>query len=134
VRRVATVAITAGVVVAAVAVPAAASGDTGFWHSAGLRGVDAFGVYRVRPAKVRLSFLLKDTRKDRYTAAVRLVFTEGHHRRSVRVMALPRVRTPERWRTAVSANTGHLYVQECAGRWRKKGFWVRKCGVRVRRY
>jgi hypothetical protein len=111
-----------------------ASADSGFWRSSGLHGVDAFGVYRARPARVRLSFLLKDLRKDGYSAAVRFTFTERHHRRSVHFRALHGDRAPARWRAVRSANTGHLYVQECVGTWRKKGFRIRRCGHRRRRY
>jgi hypothetical protein len=138
VRRVATVTLVAGLVVGLVVAllspTASAATAGGFWRSAGLRGVDAFGVYRVRPARVRLSFLLKDRRKDGYSAAVRFTFTERHHRRSVRFRALHGDRAPARWRAVRSANTGHLYVQECVGTWRKKGFRFRKCGERHRRY
>lgn len=129
--RVATVTLVAGV--ALTALSPVANADTGFWRSAGLRDVDAFGVYRDGPAKTRLSFLLKDLRKDRRTAAVRLTFTERHHRRSVGVLALP-AGARKRWRTVSSANTGHLYVQECIGAWRKKRFRIRSCGPRRRRY
>ena len=113
--------------------PTGASADVGFWRSAGLPGVDAFGVYRTRPGRVRLSFFLEDRRKDRYGAAVRFTFTERHHRNAVRVAALhPGVK--RRWRTVGSANTGHLYVQECVGRWRGKAFRTKKCGGWRRRY
>lgn len=132
VRRVATVTLVVGVVVAVLSPSASAGG--GFWRSAGLPGVDAFGVYRVRPARVALSFLLKDLRKDGYSAAVRFTFTERHHRRSVHFRALHGDRAPARWRAVRSTNTGHLYVQECVGTWRKKGFRFRKCGHRRRRY
>lgn len=143
-RRVMAATLTSGAVFAAVVVAGAtdaravvpmvpASAGTGFWRSAGLHGVDAFGVYRIRHAKVRLSFLLKDTHQDRYAAAVRLTFTERQHRRSVRILALPRD-VPARWRTAASANTGHMYVQECVGTWRKKAFRIKRCGTRQRRY
>ena len=135
VRRVAAVTLVAGVVIAAL--PAAASSahaDSGFWRSAGLPGVDAFGVYRARPARVTLSFLLKDRKKDGHSAAVRFTFTERHHRRSVHFRALHGDRARARWRAVRSANTGHLYVQECVGTWRKKGFRIRKCGHRHRRY
>jgi hypothetical protein len=106
---------------------------TGFWRSSGLRGVDAFGVYRTGPAGARLSFLLKDLRKGRLTAAVRLTFTGRRHHRSVRVVALP-AGVRSQWRTARSANARHLDVQECAGTWRKKRFRIRTCGPRRRRY
>ena len=126
--------------------PPPAAADVGFWRSAGLRGVDAFGVYlvqrparhRVRPASVRVSFLLKDLRADGRTAAVRLTFTGRHHRRSVRVVALP-AGEHQRWRVVRSANAGHLYVQECTGAWRKstrrkQRFRVGVCAPRRRRY
>jgi len=133
-RRVAIVTLTAGVIIAALPPTAGpASADVGFWRSAGLSGVDAFGVYRTRPARVTLSFLLKDRKKDPYSAAVRFSFTERHHRNAVHVAALrPAVRRS--WRTARSANTGHLYVQECVGRWHGKAFRIKKCGGWRRRY
>jgi hypothetical protein len=130
-RRVATVTLTAGVLLAMLS-PARA--DVGFWRSAGLPGIDAFGVYRSRPAKVTLSFLLKDTKKDGYRPAVRFSFTERHHPDSVHVAALPRGRARARWRTVGSRNTGHLYAQECTGRWRGKAFRIKKCGGWRRRY
>ena len=134
-RRVAAVTLVTGVAMTALVLPASpASAGAGFWRSAGLDGVDAFGVYRARPAGVHLSFLLKDVRKDGYSAAVRLTFTERHHRRSVRLRALHGDRAPARWRTVRSANTGHLYVQECVGTWRRKGFHAKRCGDRHRRY
>ncbi|MDN3351771.1 hypothetical protein [Actinomadura sp. DC4] len=129
--RVATATLTAGVIITALG---PASADTGFWRSAGLPGVDAFGVYRTRPARVALAFFLKDTRKDRYGAAVRFSFTERHHRNAVRVVALRPAGAKRRWRTVQSANTGHLYVQECVGRWHGKAFRIKKCGGWRRRY
>jgi hypothetical protein len=132
-RRVATVTLTAGVLLAVLS-PASAGADVGFWRSAGLSGIDAFGVYRNRPAKVTLSFFLKDTKKDGYRPAVRFSFTERHRPDSVHVAALPRGRVRARWRTVGSANTGHLYAQECTGRWRGKVFRIKKCGGWRRRY
>jgi hypothetical protein len=124
----------AGVLTTLLLTATPARADVGFWRSAGLHGVDAFGVYRARPAKVTLSFFLKDTKKDRYAPAVRFTFTERRHRRSVRLLALPRGGVPRQWRSVRSANTGHLYVQECVGTWWKKTFRVKKCGDRRRRY
>lgn len=129
-RGVAAVPLVVGLAVTTLARPVEA--DVGFWRSAGLRGVDAFGVYRVHH-RVRLSFLLKDLRDDGHTAALRLTFTGRHHRRSVRVVALP-AGVHQRWRTVTSANIGHLYIQECAGVWRKREFQVKTCGKRRRRY
>jgi hypothetical protein len=130
-RRVAAMTLMAGVIVAGPTVPASA--DVGFWRSAGLSGVDAFGVYRTRPAGVRLSFLLKDLKKDRYGAAVRFTFTERHHPNAVHVAAL-RTGTRQSWQTVGSANTDHLYAQECVGRWRETAFRIKKCGGWRRRY
>jgi hypothetical protein len=133
-RRVATVTLMAGVIITALSLTATpASADAGFWRSAGLPGVDAFGVYRARPASVTLSFFLKDLKKDRYTAAVRFRFAERHHHRSVRLLAL-HGGGPAQWRTVRSANTGRLYIQECVGTWRKKAFRIKKCGGWRRRY
>jgi hypothetical protein len=129
-RRIAMAALAAGVIVAS---PAVAAADVGFWRSAGLSGVDAFGVYRTRPSQVRLVFFLRDRKKDRYGAAVRFTFTERHRRNAVHVAAL-RPGTVRRWRTVRSANTGHLYAQECVGRWRGKAFRIEKCGGWRRRY
>jgi hypothetical protein len=129
-RRLALAALAAGVITLSAT---AASADVGFWRSAGLARVDAFGVYRTRPARVRLSFFLEDRKKDRYGAAVRFTFTERHHRNAVHVAAL-RPGAMRRWRTVGSANTGHLYVQECVGRWRGKAFRMKKCGGWRRRY
>jgi hypothetical protein len=133
-RGVATVTLAAGVVITALSLTAIpADAESGFWRSAGLSGVDAFGVYRTRPAKVTLSFFLKDVKKDRADAAVRFTFTERHHRNSVRVAALrPGVRRA--WQTVSSANTGHLYVQECVGTWHRKVFRTKKCAGWRRRY
>ncbi|GLY77212.1 hypothetical protein [Actinoallomurus sp. CA-142502] len=111
----------------------AARADSGFWRSAGLPGVDAFGVYRRRPAKVTLSFFLRGPEKAGRDPAVRLTFT-GRHRAAVRVVALRHGGPRRRWHTVVSANTGHLYAQECVGRWRKKRFRIGKCGGWRRRY
>ena len=133
-RRVAAVTLLTAVILTAVAARASAGTGAGFWRSAGRHGVDAFGVYRRRPARVTLSFLLRDTKKDRYVAAVRFTFTERHHRRSVRVVALPRGGVSSRWRSVSSANTGHLYVQECTGTWRAKRFRIRTCAPRRRHY
>ena len=134
-RRGATVTLMAGVTITTLALTATpASAGTGFWRSAGLSGVDAFGVYRTRPASVTVSFFLKDLKKDHRSAAVRLTFTERHHRRSVRVLALHGDGAQERWRAVRSANTGHLYVQECTGTWRTKKFRIKRCGDRHRRY
>jgi hypothetical protein len=131
-RRIAMAVLTAGVTMLT-PVAAPASADVGFWRSAGLPGVDAFGVYRTRAARVRVSFLLRDPKKDRYGAAVRFTFTEPHHRNAVRVAALrPGVR--RRWRTVGSANDGHLYVQECVGRWHGKTFRTTRCAGWRRRY
>jgi hypothetical protein len=130
-RRAATVPVVAAVALGALT-PSAAGADVGFWRSSGLRGVDAFGVYRTGSGGARVSFLLKDTKKGPRTAAVRLTFTGGHHR-SVRVVALP-AGARKRWRTVRSANARHLYVQECTGIWRKKKFRVKACGPRRRRY
>jgi hypothetical protein len=110
-----------------------AEAGSGFWRSAGLRGVDAFGVYRAGPGGVRLAFLLKDLRKGGRTAAVRLTFTGRRHHRSVRVVALPAGRRRQ-WRAVRSADARHLDVQECAGVWRKKRFRIKACGARRRRY
>jgi hypothetical protein len=133
-RGVAMVTLTAGVVFTALSLTAIpADAESGFWRSAGLPGVDAFGVYRTRPAKVTLSFFLKDVKKDGAGAAVRFTFTERHHRNSVRVAALrPGVRRG--WQTVSSANTGHLYVQECVGTWHRKVFRTKKCAAWRRRY
>lgn len=130
-RRVA-MTLVAGVVMITLS-PVAARADGGFWRAAGLPGVDAFGVYRRHPAKVRLSFFLRDARKDGRDPAVRLAFT-GRHGTVVRVVALGPGGPKRRWRTVSSANTGHLYAQECVGRWRKKKFRVKKCGGWRRRY
>jgi hypothetical protein len=124
----------AGVIITALsltAIPADAEG--GFWRSAGLSGVDAFGVYRTHPAKVALSFFLKDVKKDGAGAAVRFTFTERHHPNSVRVAAL-RPGARRAWQTVSSANTGHLYVQECVGTWHRKVFRTKKCAGWRRRY
>jgi hypothetical protein len=129
-RRIAMAALAAGLITLS---PPAAGADVGFWRSAGLSGVDAFGVYRTRPSQVRLSFFLRDRKKDRYRAAVRLTFTERRRHDAVHVAAL-RPGAVRRWRTVRSANTGHLYVQECVGRWRGKSFRIDKCGGRRRRY
>lgn len=133
-RRVATATLTACVITALSLTAPPASTDVGFWRSAGLSGVDAFGVYRTRPARVTLSFFLKDRKKDRYGAAVRFAFTERHHRNAIHVAALRPADAVRRWRTVGSANTGHLYVQECIGRWRGKAFRIKKCGSWRRRY
>lgn len=108
--------------------------DTGFWRSSGLRGVAAFGVYRTGHAKARLSVDLKDTRRDHRSPAVRFVFTERHHRRAVRLRVLRGEAPRHAWRTVTSANTGHLYVQECLGVWHRKTFALRRCADRHRRY
>jgi hypothetical protein len=110
----------------------AARADTGFWRSAGLRGVDAFGVYRRHAAKATLSFYLRDTRKDGRSPAVRLTFI-GRHGTVVRLVALSPGRR-RRWHTVSAPNTGHLYAQECVGGWRKKKFRINKCGGWRRRY
>jgi hypothetical protein len=71
-RGVAMVTLATGVIITALSLTAIPAGaESGFWRSAGLRGVDAFGVYRTRPAKVKLSFFLKDVKKDGAGAAVR---------------------------------------------------------------
>lgn len=135
-RGVAMVTLTAGVIITALsltAIPADAGAEAGFWRSAGLSAVDAFGVYRTRPARVTLSFLLKDVKKDGLSAAVRFTFTERQHRDSVRVAKL-RPGVHRQWRTVSSPNTGHLYVQECAGAWRGKVFRTKKCAGWRRRY
>jgi hypothetical protein len=133
VRRTAMATLTAGVVTTALA-PAAtpASADTGFWRAAGLPGVDAFGVYRSGRSGVRLSFYLRDRKKDRYGPAVRFAFT-GRRRSTVRVVALPRGRRAA-WRTVSAPNTGHLYAQECTGAWHGRAFQIKKCGGWRRRY
>lgn len=133
-RGVAMVTLAAGVVITALSLTAIpADAETGFWRSAGLSGVDAFGVYRTHPAKVKLSFFLKDVKKDKASAAVRFTFTERHHPNSVRVAALrPGVRRA--WQAVNSANTGHLYVQECVGTWHRKVFRTKKCAGWRRRY
>lgn len=130
-RRVALVGVLAGVVVS---VPAPAGAGSGFWRSAGLGGVDAYGVYRTRPGRATVAFFLKDTRKDRRSAAVRLRFTAPRRRAVVRLVALHRDGGRPRWLHAESANTGHLYAQECLGRWGRKAFRVDRCGAWRRRY
>jgi hypothetical protein len=133
-RGVAMVTLATGVIITALSLTAIPAGaESGFWRSAGLRGVDAFGVYRTRPAKVKLSFFLKDVKKDGAGAAVRFTFTERRHDNSVRVAAL-RPGAHRGWKTVSSANTGHLYVQECAGAWHRKAFRTKKCGGWRRRY
>lgn len=133
-RGVAMVTLTAGVILTALSLTAIPAGaDAGFWRSAGLSGVDAFGVYRTHPAKVTLSFFLKDVKRDGHSAAVRFTFTERHHEGSVRLAALhPGV--SRRWQAVSSANTGHLYVQECVGTWHGKVFRTKKCAGWRRRY
>jgi hypothetical protein len=131
----ATVTLCAGILITAfslTAMPAEAA--TGFWRAVGLSGVDAFGVYKTRPAEVTLNFDLKDVKKDRRSAAVRFVFTEKGHRNAVRVVALHGDRVQHRWQTLNSANTGHMYVQECLGVWTKKSFLIKKCGGWRRHY
>jgi hypothetical protein len=128
-RRLAAVTLVTGLLLTA----PPASADSGFWRSAGLPGVDAFGVYRRAHGKVTLSFFLKDARRDGRDPAVRLMFV-GRHRRDVRVVALRPGRPRRRWRTVSSANTGHLYAQECVGRARRKGFHATRCGGWRRRY
>ena len=133
-RRVAMVTLAAGVIITALSLTALpADAEAGFWRSAGLSGVDAFGVYRTHAARVKLSFFLKDLKKDGASPAVRFTFTERHHQNSVRVAALrPGLRRA--WKTVSSANTAHLYVQECVGAWHRKAFRTRKCGGWRRRY
>jgi hypothetical protein len=133
-RGVAMVTLGAGVIITALSLTAIpADAEAGFWRSAGLSGVDTFGVYRSHPAKVKLSFFLKDVRKDGASPAVRFTFTERHHQNSVRVAALrPGVRRA--WHAVSSANTGHLYVQECLGTWHRKVFRTKKCAGWRRRY
>jgi hypothetical protein len=133
-RGVAMVTLAAGVIITALSLTAVpAEAGAGFWRSAGLPGVDAFGVYRTHAAKVALSFFLKDVKKDRADAAVRFTFTERHHKNSVRVAAL-RPGVHRVWQTVSSANTGHLYVQECVGTWHRKVFRTKKCAGWRRRY
>ncbi|WP_141957219.1 hypothetical protein [Actinoallomurus bryophytorum] len=128
------VTLAAGAIITALSLTAVPAGaEAGFWRSAGLRGVDAFGVYRTHAARATLSFLLKDVKKDRAVAAVRFTFTERHHGNSVRVAAL-RPGAHRAWQTVSSANTGHLYVQECVGTWHRKVFRTKKCAGWRRRY
>lgn len=130
-RRGALVTVLAGVIAAA---PAPAAAGSGFWRSAGLRGVDAYGVYRTRPGRATVAFFLKDTRKDRRSVAMRFTFTAPHRRAAVRLVALRGDGGRARWRSVGSANTGHLYTQECLGRWDRKAFRISRCGDRRRRY
>jgi hypothetical protein len=134
-RRIATVTLAVGILLTAFSLtPESAGADTGFWRAVGLSGVDAFGVYKTRPAKVTLNFDLKDVKKDRRSAAVRFAFTEKGHRNAVRVAALHGDRVQHRWQTVSSANTGHMYVQECLGAWTKNSFDIKKCGGWRRHY
>jgi hypothetical protein len=120
------------VLVTALAAPAHA--DTGFWRSAGLPGVAAFGVYRTGHARATIGLDLKDTKRDHRSPAVRFVFTERHHHRAVRLARLRGKAPRHEWRRIASANTGHLYVQECLGVWHRRRFVVRRCADRHRRY
>jgi hypothetical protein len=130
-RRIAT---SAGIAIAML-VPAAgpAHADHGFWRSAGLSRVDALGVYRAGPARVRLSFVLRKT-KGRGSPAVRFTFTERHRPDSVRLAALRPYGHRSAWATVTSANTGHLYTQECLGAWHARTFHPHRCGGWRRRY
>jgi hypothetical protein len=128
-RRIATVTLIAGVLITAFSLTAApAKADTGFWRAVGLSGVDAFGVYNTSSAKVTLNFDLRDVKKDKYSAAVRFTFTEKGHKTAVRLAALHGDRVQDVWQTVTSANTGHMYVQECLGTWSKAAFQIKKCG------
>ena len=134
-RQVATVTLVAGILITTLSLAATpADADSGFWRSAGLPGVDAFGVYRTSRARVTLSFYLKDVRKGGRSAAVRFAFTEKGRRNAVRVAALRHDGPRKRWQTVTSANTGHLYVQECLGAGNEKAFRIKKCGGWHRRY
>jgi hypothetical protein len=135
-RGVAMVTLVAGVIITALSLTAIpADAEAGFWRSAGLSGVDAFGVYRTHthPAKVKLSFFLKDLKKDGASSAVRFTFTGRHHQNSVRVATL-RPGVHRAWKAVSSANTAHLYVQECVGTWHRKVFRTKKCAGWRRRY
>jgi hypothetical protein len=123
----------ASIAIAMLAPAGPAHADHGFWRSAGLPRVDAFGVYRTGTARARLSFVIRKA-KGRASPAVRFTFTERHRPDSVRLAALrPSARGPA-WTTVTSPNTGHLYVQECLGTWRKTTFHPHRCGGWRRRY
>jgi hypothetical protein len=134
-RRIATMTLFAGILITALSLTTApAEAETGFWRAIGLSGVDAFGIYNTGPAKVSLNFDLKDTKKDKYSAAVRFIFTQKGHKTAVRLAALHGDRVQNTWQTVTSANTGHMYVQECLGTWRKTAFQIEKCGGWRQRY
>ncbi len=113
---------------------APAHADRGFWHSVGLPGVDAFGVYNAGRSRVRLSADLKDTKKDGYTPAVHFTFTEKGHHAGDRLIALHGDAVQSEWHTVTSRNTGHLYVQECLGSWSGRHFRTNRCGGWRRHY
>jgi hypothetical protein len=134
-RRLAMAALFAGVLMTTLSLTATPAGaDVGFWRTIGLSGVDAFGVYDTGSAKVTLNFDLKDLKKDDYSAAVRFTFTEPGQHNSVRVAALHGDGIQDRWQTVTSANTGHLYAQECLGTWDGGTFTIDKCGGWRRHY
>lgn len=129
-RRIATVTLAIGIIITAFSLTGApAEAAVGFWRSVGLSGVEALGLYTTGPDKVTLNFVLKDTKSDKYSAAVRFTFTEKGHANAVRVAALTGDRVQEKWLTVTSANTGHMYVQECRGTWSKGRFTIKTCAA-----
>ncbi|MEV5704223.1 hypothetical protein [Actinoallomurus sp. NPDC052274] len=128
-RRIATATLAAGVIITTFALTTTpADAAVGFWRTVGLSGVDAFGFYNTEASKVTLTFDLKDTKKDGYSAALRFTFTGTKKQKDdVRVVALTGDQVQDKWQTVTSTRIKHMYVQECRGTWSKGKFTTKNC-------
>lgn len=136
-RRMATVGLAVGLAVLTFfAGSSAAQAATGF-QTHGLTGVDAHGkhyrsTYKGKKTEV-VNAYIKDTRKDGYTAAIRVAFTDHRYQNDYWYMWNSHGAGTTAHGSIQSYNLDHLYIKECLGHVKSGHFHASKCG-KYRKY
>lgn len=131
-RRIAT--ITTGVGIAAVlSLMGSSTANAAIsWQSRGVEGVKAWGkMYRDTYNGKKVEVVranIKDTRKDRRIAAIKVAFTESGKNTDYRWMVNRHGYGTTAEGAISSYNIDHTYIKECKGNWRDGRFDPSKCG------
>lgn len=131
-RRIAAVGLALGVSVLTLFVgSSAADAATGF-TTHGLAGVSASGkhyrsTYKGKKTEV-VDAHIKDTRKDGYSAAIKVKFTDHRYQNDYWYMWNSHGAGTTAQGAVQSYNLDHLYIKECIGHVKSGHFHVHKCG------
>ena len=131
-RRIATVGLALGLAVFTLFMgTSAANAATGF-QTHGLTGVDAYGkhyrsTYNGKKTEV-VDAYIKDTRKDGYTAGIKIAFTDHRYQNDYWYLWNSHGAGTTAHGAVQSYNLDHLYIKECLGHVSSGHFHASKCG------